>query len=185
MPLTMLSIGQRKVRDIGKYWRRFAADRPFLGGAMDKTWILISDAHRARCLLRHATRHALAEVAGFTSAQTSLADLAAGGDLTGAAGKGHGRTGHAGTQFEPRTESHAKARREFAQRLADFLNRGVAEQRCDALVLIATGPMLGDLKPSLSPAAAKVLKRSITADLTHYDGPELKSRVDQALQPPA
>ena len=35
-------------------------------------------------------------------------DEAGGGDLTGAAGKGHGRTGHAGTQFEPQTRQRTK-----------------------------------------------------------------------------
>lgn len=151
---------------------------------MDKTWILIADAHRGRCFVRNAQDHSLAELGDFLSPHATLTGTANGGDLTGAAGKGHGRTGHAGTQFEPRTEAHAKTRGSFARQLADYLNEGVAQGRCHALVLIATSPMLGELKPGLSPAAAKVLQRCVTADLTHYTGPELKKRVDHALQPP-
>lgn len=148
---------------------------------MDKTWILIADAHRARCFERHAKDHSLTELADFVSPKTSIAG---GGDLTGAAGKGHGRTAHAGTQFEPHTDVGAKERGSFARQLADYLNDAIAAQRCNALVLIATSTMLGDLKPCLSPAASKALKRSVASDLTHYTGPELKERVNQALALP-
>ena len=151
---------------------------------MDKTWILIANAERARCFERHATDHSLTELIDFVHPQTSLTGEAGGGDLTGAAGKGHGRTGHAGTQFEPLTEAHAKERGIFARQLADYLNEGVAGQRCNALVLIASSPMLGELRPCLSSAAEKLVRSSVASDLTLYRGPELNERVDRALQLP-
>ena len=151
---------------------------------MEKTWVLIANAERARCFERHATDHSLTELIDFVHPHADLASKANGGDLTGAAGKGHGRTGHAGTQFEPRTEAHAKERAAFARQLADYINEGVAGKRCNALVLIATSPMLGELRPCLSGAADKVVRSSVTRDLTHYQGPELKQRVDDALQLP-
>jgi len=149
---------------------------------MGKTWILISDSGHARCFEQQATDHALIELADFVHPHKDLVFEAAGGDLTGAAGKGHGRTEHAGTQFEPRTEAHAKERDIFARQLADYLNLGVAEQRCKALVLIATSPMLGAIKPCLSSAAEKALSRCVSSDLTHYSGADLKERVNLALQ---
>ena len=151
---------------------------------MHKTWILITDARRARFFERHAGNHALTELADFVYPHPTLVSQAGGGDLTGAAGKGHGRTAHAGTQFEPRTEAHAKERGGFARQLAAYLNQGVAEQRCNELVLIASSPMLGELKPCLSSAAQKLLKSCVPSDLTHYTGSELQERVDQALQLP-
>lgn len=151
---------------------------------MEKTWILIANAERARCFERLATDHSLTELSDFVHPHVSLAGQASGGDLTGAAGKGHGRTGHAGTQFEPHTEAHAKERAGFARQLADYLNEGVAGKRCNALVLMATSPMLGELRPCLSPAADKLVQRCVTSDLTRYQGPELKKRVDDALQLP-
>jgi protein required for attachment to host cells len=151
---------------------------------MEKTWVLIASAERARCFERHATDHSLTELVDFVHPQTSLGGEASGADLTGAAGKGHGRTGHAGTQFEPHTEAHAKERASFARQIADYLNEGVAGQRCNALVLIATSPMLGDLRPCLSSAADKVVRNSVASDLTHYTGPELKERVNHALRLP-
>lgn len=151
---------------------------------MDKSWILITDAHRARCFSRTAADHSLHEIADFVHPKTNLASVASGGDMTGAAGKGHGRTGHAGTQFEPHTEVEDKERNSFARELANYINTGVNDHRCNALVIIASSPMLGELKPYLSHDAEKVLKRCVDSDLTHYTGPELKQRVDHALQPP-
>ena len=150
---------------------------------MDKTWILIADAHRARCFQRRPADQSLTELADFVHAVSRMGDEPRGSDISGDAGKGHGRTGHAGTQFEPHTEAHAKERAAFAKQLAQYLNDGVATQRCNAIVLIATSPMLGELRPCLNSAAAKVLRRSVAADLTHYAGPELKERVTKFLLP--
>ena len=150
---------------------------------MEKTWILIADAHRARCFERRPSDQSLTELADFVHSTTRISSEPKGSDISGAAGKGHGRTGHAGTQFEPHTDAHAKERASFARELAAYLNDGVATQRCNAIVLIATSPMLGELRPILNSAAAKVLRRSVAADLTHYTGPELKERVTEFLLP--
>jgi hypothetical protein len=52
-------------------------------------------------------------------------------------------------------------------------------------VLIASSPMLGDIKPFLSVAAEKAVMRSVPSDLTQFTGPELKKHVDQALALPS
>jgi len=140
---------------------------------MDKTWVLITDAERARCFERDATDHRLNELADFVHPHASLQGK-----------NGHGRTGHAGTQFEPHTEAHAKERADFARRLADYLNKGISEQRCQALLLIATSPMLGEIKPHLSRESEKMLLTAIASDLTHYNGRELEKRVNKALRLP-
>jgi protein required for attachment to host cells len=151
---------------------------------MDKTWILIANSERARCFAR-APDHTLTELTDFVFPHASLTGEAGGGDLTGAAGKGHGRTGHAGTQFEPRTEAQDKARASFAQQLASYLNDSIAAKRYSSLVLIASSPMLGAIKPLLNLSASNVLKRSVASDLTQFTGLELKKGVDHALALPA
>jgi protein required for attachment to host cells len=150
---------------------------------MKNTWVLITDAEHARCFERDAASHSLKELDDFVHPHVSLQGKAEGGDLTGEAGKGHGRTGHAGTQFEPHTEAHAKERANFARELAAYLNKGVAEQRCKALVLIATSPMLGELRTHLSHESEKTVLVSMASDLTHYTGQELEKRVNDALLP--
>jgi protein required for attachment to host cells len=148
---------------------------------METTYVLIADAHRARCFARDAANHPLVEQADFIFPHSHLTNWDHGADLTGAAGKGHGRTGHAGTQFEPHTEAPDKQRHLFALQLAEYLNAAVAERRCKHLALITTSPMLGDIKPLLNVAAANALRQTVVKDLTHFTGPELAERVAQAL----
>jgi len=151
---------------------------------MDTTWVLVANGECARCFERRTEDHALIELADFVHLQSHQTSPPAVGDVSGDAGKGHGRTGHAGTQFEPHTEAHAKERGNFANELAHFLNQGVSAHQCDRLVLISSPALLGELKPRLSVAATKALQAAVASDLTHYTGQELKERVDQALALP-
>lgn len=148
---------------------------------METTYILIADAHRARCFERHGAGRGLTELADFVHPHARAGQAAA---PAGAREKGHGRTGHAGTQLEPRTGEDDKGRAEFAQQLADFVNMASTDHRFASLALIATKPMLGELKARLSPGATKALWRTAAKDLTHYTGPELLDRVDEALATP-
>lgn len=152
---------------------------------MEKTWVLIANAARAKCFERHGPDHSLTELIDFVHPHVPPSEKTGKGNLTGAAGKGHGRTAHAGTQFEPHTEVHAKERAIFSRQIADYINDGVAKQRCTSLVLIATGPMLGELRSRLNGVSEKLVRTSVVSDLTSYVGPELKRRVDSALQLPA
>ena len=146
---------------------------------MTRTWVLIADSHRGRLFERQERGHALVELADFVYPNDSALG---GGHQESSLSKGHGATGHAGTQFEPQTSPQAKDRRMFSQLLAAHLNEGVASQQCGALVLIAPGPMLGDLRPRLSVSAGNALRHTVATDMTHFDGRELQHRVDQALQ---
>ncbi|MDO9235374.1 MAG: host attachment protein [Aquabacterium sp.] len=152
---------------------------------MDKVWILVSDAARARIFAQEAGERGLVELAGFVYPVPRRSATNGGGAHRATLTKGHGRTGHAGTQLEPETDLHAKARSSFARQLADYLNTGASEHRCDAIELIATGPMLHEIKAGLSASASKMLRHCVARDLTHYTGRELHERVEQALQLPA
>ena len=148
---------------------------------MDNTWVLVANGERARCFERRTEDQALIELADFVHPQAHAVSAPGNGDVSGDAGKGHGRTGHAGTQFEPHTEAHAKERSVFAAELANYLNQGVNDHQCSQLMLIASPALLGELKPRLSVAAAKTVQVTVASDLTRYTGTELKERVSQAL----
>jgi protein required for attachment to host cells len=149
---------------------------------MNTAYVLISDAHRARCFERPLGSSRLVELADFVSPHRQMVNQSSAGSQTGAASKGHGRTAHAGTQFEPVTSDTGKARAEFAQQLADYLNTSAAEHRYQSLVLIATGPMLGEIEPRLNPVAVQALTRRVAKDFTHFTGPELDVRVKRELE---
>lgn len=148
---------------------------------MKSTYILIADAHRARCFEQADGDYALVELMSFVSPHIQLNHASGQGNLTGAAGKGHGRTGHAGTQFEPHVEVADKERTQFARELAGYLNTAVNEHRCDKLAVIAPSPMLADITLLLNTAAARSLRRTVAKDFTHYTGSELIQRVKHAL----
>ncbi|MDP2368097.1 host attachment protein [Rhodoferax sp.] len=149
---------------------------------MEKTWILVANAHRARCFETDGHGDALKELADFIFPHDSSGHEAQAAGGVADVGKGHGRTGHAGTQFEPHVDANAKERHGFARQLAEFLNTGVATRRCERVAMIATPPMLGELKQCLSQAASKALADCVASDLTLYQGAELKRRIHEALQ---
>lgn len=151
---------------------------------MKKTWILIANSQRARCLERDDLHHELTELADFVQPVSPIAGQTSRAELIGGSGKGHGRTGHAGTQFELRAAPQEKARSSFAHELADHLAEAVASQRCTSVAIIASNPMLGEIRHFLSPKVVKVLKRSVASDLTALVGPELKKGIDRALALP-
>lgn len=123
---------------------------------MPHTWILIANGRRARFYLHDRSEGALVELAGFIYPAAAAAS-------------------------EPLAAGREMANSRFARQLAGFLNKAVANRRCDGVALIATGPMLGLLRPMLSPVAAKQLLGSVDSDFTLYQGSELHRRVQDAL----
>ncbi len=150
---------------------------------MPKTCILIANGHRARFLEQDQSGATLVELADFIYPAASTLTQASAARASGKQGQGHGSAEHGGTPFEPQTSGVEKAYSRFARQLADYLNRAVDKQHCDRVALIATGPMLGALRPRLSPRAQEKLVRSVDSDFTHYQGRDLQQRVQEALGP--
>jgi len=152
---------------------------------MQKTCVLIANAQRARYYERQLPDHTLTELADFVhpvSTVTQRTHQLHTNHTTEEIGKGHGRTAHAGTQFEPHTETKDKERRSFARTLADYVNTEVTEKHCTSLVLIATAPMLGDMQPLLSYETLKIMRKKIEKDLLQFNGVELIHHIDNAIE---
>lgn len=130
---------------------------------MPPTWILLANGHRARFMQHDRADGSLVEIAGFIYPAASLAN--------------------GGARFEPATGVEEKAHSRFARQLADYLNKAVANRQCDRVALIASGPMLGVLRPMLLPRTTELLVGSVDRDLTLYQGSELQQRVRDALGP--
>ena len=128
---------------------------------MEKKWIIVANTHRARCFERDARSEALHALADF--------------ELSWSGGT---------PALEAQPGDVAKERVRFAKEIADFLNKGAASQRFEGLELIASGRMLGELRPCLSTATDSALRGCVASDLTHYQGMELRQRIDHALRLP-
>lgn len=124
---------------------------------MPDTWILLANGHRARFLQHDCTEGALIEWARFVYPAASAS---------------------------MRSSAHAKvakAHTRFARQLADYLNKAVADRRCNQVALIASSPMLDVLRTMLSPGVHDILLNCVDSDFTHCQGNDLQQRVQQAL----
>jgi protein required for attachment to host cells len=146
---------------------------------MNRTWVVVANAARARLCEFDPRDGSLTELADFThpAGRQKGSDLAT--DRPGHAAKG--QTGSR-TSFEPHTEVHHKERATFAHELAQHLELAVVEGRCPALALIASNPFLGELKARLGPGATRAIAATSPTDLTHCTMAELAQRVGALLQ---
>jgi protein required for attachment to host cells len=148
---------------------------------MNKTWIVLANASRARVLAREAKDGRLEELADLVHPQSREKVGALTADREGHAQKAHGDPGHAGTAFQPHTDPRQKEHATFAVEVARYLEDAAVQGRCPGLVLIASDPFLGVLKSHLGDAAKPLVQATLPRDLTTYAGPELARRVTEAL----
>ena len=153
---------------------------------MHKQYILLANSQHARYFERNPANHNLTEITDFVhplSSQPQRIHQAHSSHSSEDNGKGHGRTAHAGTQFEPHTELQDKERHVFAQQLAQFVNTEVYQQRCKDLVLVATAPMIGEITPLLNTTTLKALHQKVTKDFSNFSGVELQRHLDTCIVP--
>ena len=146
---------------------------------MDRTWIVVANAARARLCEFDPRDASLTELADFThpASRQKGTDLAS--DRPGHAEKGQASVR---TSFEARTEVHHKEHANFAREIARHLDLAVAEGRCPKIALVASNPFLGELRVQLGGVAAKTVVATSATDLTHCALPELTQRVRALLE---
>ncbi len=146
---------------------------------MDRTWIVVANAARARLCEYDPRDGSLTELGDFVHAAARQKGSELGTDRPGHAEKGQASLR---TSFEPHTELHHKEREHFARELAQHLDEAVVQGRCRAVALIASSPFLGELKAQLGTAASKAIVATAPTDLTHCDMRELGRRVTSILE---
>jgi protein required for attachment to host cells len=145
---------------------------------MKADWILIANASTARCF-ENAGDGRLVLLDSFAHPDSRKPGSTLGSGRPGhIEGEGHGL---GSASYQPRIDPKAWEHGKFARELASYLNAAVAAHRFERLFVIASNPFLGQIKSHLDEQASKRLAGSVAADLTAYDGRELKARVDEAL----
>ncbi len=149
---------------------------------MERRWYVIANAARARILETGGTAGGFETIADLVHAQgrQQRAELAP--DAPGHA-PGPARGGPGGADFAPRTDPHERERERFAREVADAIERGVADRRPAALVLVASDPFLGALRAKLGPAASGLVVQTVHHDYTTLAEPELAERLRAATPP--
>ncbi len=140
-----------------------------------KTWILVSDASRARIFEAEnieARWHAVDELRHPDSRKKS-SELSP--TEPGHAQKSKGSPRH--SSFEPHQTPHEVEAQHFAQQLADRLNRGADKRLYEEVVLVAPPPFLGLLRQHLDSDTAKRVRSCIDRDYTGLAERELVEQV--------
>jgi protein required for attachment to host cells len=145
---------------------------------MKATWILIANASTARCFELEADGK-LKLLDSFAHPDSRKPGSTLGSDRPGhIEGEGHGL---GSASYQPRIDPKSWEHEKFAKELAAVLNAAVAAHRFERVFLIASNPFLGQIKSHLDAQAGKRLAGGIAADLTSYEGRDLKARVEEAL----
>lgn len=148
---------------------------------MERHWIVLANASRARICRYEKGASDLTELADFVHPQSRQKGAELASDRGGHVEKDLGSTGRGGTQLAPRADPRDKAHESFARELATHMDHAVAGQQCRSWVLLASNPFLGELKAHLGKAASAALRASLPVDLTALQGPALRQRLEQVL----
>ena len=143
-----------------------------------RTWVMIADAARARFFMSEG--HDIVPVDGAI-----LENPAAHGHSRDLVSDRPGRTiesvGGAHHAQEPRTDPHRAAKADFAQRVADYVEKNALAKKFDDLVIVAPTQMLGDLRAALGQHAAALLVGTAHKDLMKIPAAELHAHLQPIL----
>ena len=143
---------------------------------MKPEWILIANATRAR-LLQREPGCPLVVVDSFDHPQSrsKISELA-----DDRAGQGKSDHSVGGASYPPRLDAKEKEHLHFARELADYLEEHAQQGHFHSLTLFASSPFLGELKPQLGTATARLVSATHDLDLTSVGLVELDQRIAHA-----
>jgi len=89
---------------------------------------------------------------------------------------------HAPVLLETYPASQRKEHQRFARELAQRLEQGVRQGRCDAVTVFAASPFLGELKQVLGEATLRQLTGAHAVDLSMVGSAEIARRIRDVLE---
>ncbi|MEN3291363.1 MAG: hypothetical protein V7642_616 [Burkholderiales bacterium] len=134
---------------------------------MQKTWIVAADSTRARIFEAEGAGKNFHEIQDFVNeaGRERRQDLRA--EPKGRFyGKGEHNQAHTA---EVDVDSPAHETELFAKKVCEYLDKARAENKYDALFIVAFAKFLGLMRESLSKEAQKLIQREMTKDISSYD----------------
>ena len=83
--------------------------------------------------------------------------------------------------IEPRTDPHKEAERKFSLELAQMLDKELASNKFEKLIVVAPPVMLGDLRKALSKRVGSAVVAEIAKDLTKIPEKEIVEHLEAEL----
>lgn len=142
-----------------------------------QTWVLVADGGRARLL---TTPRVLADgnftqIAAYDNSEALEAPQST--DRPGRSFESAGSMRHAVAEY---SELKKQPKLEFADELAQMLNRAADDSEFDRLIVVAPPTMMGQLRKKLSPAATRKMVGTIDKDLTAVGLDDLAQHLEGA-----
>lgn len=144
---------------------------------MEKTWIVVADASRARLLVRTGKGGSLEEPEDLVHPEGRMPDRDIVSDRPGRSFDSAGEGRHA---MEPRTDPGQEAAQEFAREVADVLEGHRAKGDFQRLILIAAPRFLGMLRDHLGKDTRRLVDGELDKDLVRADLEEILRHLPEA-----
>ncbi len=141
----------------------------------DSTWIVVSDAARARIFVTDPELTGWAEhnVLVHPASRSGIGELVS---------DTHAHSTGRGPRSGPRqTDTHDNESVRFARELAVHLRQQRTAGAYESLVIVAAPRFLGQLRPLLDKNVAAMVQTEIAKDYANLRGPEVHKRVSAAL----
>lgn len=140
-----------------------------------RTWIVIADGARARIMERIGVRSDLKAVPGSDRCEFHAMTRDLGRERPA---RTHDRIGPGRHAMEPRQDAHDRLETLFAHKLVETLERALADDRYDALVIIAPPTTLGDIRTAMSSRLRAAVISEIAKDLTKASSAHVLTLLD-------
>ena len=143
-----------------------------------RTWVLIADGARARILENDGPGHGLHEVAGheFHGDHQATHEI-----VDDQQGRSNNSVGFGRGAVPSRSDPHRNLKVSFAHRLADALERSLAQNMYDKLVVVAAPVTLGDLRSALSDHVRAKIIGEVAQDLTKHPNGDIGRHIKNVL----
>lgn len=150
---------------------------------MKTVWILAADASRARIFETTQGSSALREIETIDHPKGRAQNRELKSDGYGRYfGKGGGPQGHSATGHVDPAEHELEL---FTKSVANCLNKGVVDHRCDTLYVLAPPKMLGSLRTHLSKEVQRRISEELPKDVSWLSEHELERYLENKGVPGA
>lgn len=145
-----------------------------------ETWFVIADGQRARIVRRLRTpRPRVEDVFPYQWINSELLSLEID---TETLGRGNSAKSAASAHsILPGPDPRRQLKQEFAEELAEFINRGAQANHFNRLVLVAAPKTLGDIRGKLNDQARGCVVAEVDKDLTHSSDEDLANRFEELV----
>ncbi len=128
-----------------------------------KTWVIVSDAARARLYALAGRGSPLEELQDLVHPAARLKGTEIEADRPGRAFDSHGEQRHA---MAPSTDPRQEEAMRFAREITDLLRSGLDARRFDQLCVIAPPQFMGLLRETMDDRVRRTVKGELVKDLT-------------------